>query len=601
MINDSSLIQSDSSSTRTLLKGIWLHLSRRRRLQLYFLLVLMLISGAAEMVSLGAVLPFLTVLSDPNLLWQNSLVQLIAIRVGFTQAIQLMLPATLIFALAAVLAALVRMANLWLSTRLSAAVGSDLSCEAYRRTLYQPYEVHIQRNSAQVITDTTTLVNRAVIALNCFLQLMTAAVVAAFLLFGLLLIDSVIALTAVVLFGGIYTFLAVRARRELSRNSQGIVEASRQQTKALQEGLGAIREVLLDNCQPMYVNIYRQADRPQRQLLARNQFLSSFPRYALESLGLVGIAILGGLLVLQKGSGAAAIPLLGSLALGAQRLLPAMQQIYRFWATLKGYNADLKGVLDMLNQSIPLPVFPQEPLKLRESLVIKSVCFSYGADRPEVLQGLDFKICKGERIGLVGGTGSGKTTTVDLIMGLLTPTSGQLILDGSDLHDPKFPERLSSWRSTIAHVPQNIYLADCSIAENIAFGVPSDKIDLSRIRMAAKQAQILEFIESLPDGFNTFVGERGALLSGGQRQRIGIARALYKNSNLLILDEATSALDKCTEKDVIESLEGISRELTLVMIAHRLSTLKLCDRVIQLHGGRIAAQGTPDQMLAKFI
>ena len=594
-------MQNYSFSTWTLLKGIWAHLSRRRRLQLCFLLALMLASGAAEMVSLGAVLPFLTVLSDPNLLWQNSFVQLVAIRVGFTQAIQLMLPAALIFALAAVLASLVRMANLWLSNRLSAAVGSDLSCEAYRRTLYQPYEVHLQRNSAQVITDTITLVNRAVIALNCLLQLMTAAVVAAFLLLGLLLIDSVIALSAGVLFGGIYSFLAVRARRELSRNSQGIVEASRQQTKALQEGLGAIREVLLDSSQPMYVNIYRQADRPQRQLLARNQFLSSFPRYALEALGLVGIAILGGLVVTQKGSGVAVIPLLGALALGAQRLLPAMQQVYRFWAVLKGYNEDLKGVLFMLNQPVPNCLIAQEPLQLHESLIIDGVHFSYGDNRPEVLQGVDLKIRKGERIGIIGGTGSGKSTIVDIVMGLLTPTSGRLLVDGFDLHDLDHPERLIAWRTTIAHVPQSIYLADCTIVENIAFGVPKDQIDLSRVRVAAEKAQLLNFVETLPDGFNTFVGECGVRLSGGQRQRIGIARALYKNSSIIILDEATSALDSSTEKCVIEALDGMSREITVVMIAHRLSTLELCNRIIKFQEGRIVDQGKPDQILRKKL
>lgn len=257
-------MQSNYPSTRTLLKGIWFHLSRRRRLQLCFLLLAMLASGAAEMVSLGAILPFLAVLSDPNLLWDHSSVQSLAMRVGFTEASQLLLPATLIFALAAVLSALVRITNLWLNSRLSAAVGSDLSCEAYRRTLYQVYEVHIQRNSAEVITDTTSLIDRSVMALNCLLQLMTATVVAASLLFGLLLIDWVVALSAGALFGGVYALLAVTLRKQLSRNSQRIVAASRQQTKALQEGLGAIRDVLLDGSQAIYVDIYHQADRPQR-------------------------------------------------------------------------------------------------------------------------------------------------------------------------------------------------------------------------------------------------------------------------------------------------------------------------------------------------
>ena len=232
---------SPPQSTRTLLLGIWGHLSRRRRIQLGLLLVVMLASGGAELVSLGAVLPFLAVLSDPQRLWQQPLVQALAARLGFTQASELLLPATLAFAVAALLAAVVRLANLWLNGRLAAAVGSDLSCEAYRRTLYQPYGVHVQRNSAAVITGTTTQIGQTVAALNALLQLITSAVVAAGLLTGLLVIDAPVAVATAALFGSAYGVLAITARRELRRNGQRIAEASSQQLKALQEGLGAIR------------------------------------------------------------------------------------------------------------------------------------------------------------------------------------------------------------------------------------------------------------------------------------------------------------------------------------------------------------------------
>jgi len=277
--------QDPPQSTRTLLRGIWGHLSRRRRIQLALLLLVMLASGGAELVSLGAVLPFLAVLSDPERLWQQPLIQALAARLGFTAASDLLLPATLAFAAAAVLAALIRLTNLWLNGRLAAAVGSDLSCEAYRRTLYQPYGVHVQRNSAAVITGTTTQIGRTVAALTALLQLITAAVVALGLLTGLLLIDWPVALGAAALFGSVYGLLAITARKELRRNSQRIAAAAKQQIKALQEGLGAIRDVLLDGNQRTYVEIYRQADRPQRQLQAKNQFLGAFPRYAVEALG----------------------------------------------------------------------------------------------------------------------------------------------------------------------------------------------------------------------------------------------------------------------------------------------------------------------------
>lgn len=555
----------------------------------------MLASSGAELVSLGAVLPFLEVLSTPERLWQQPLVQALALRVGFTQASELLLPVTLVFALAVVLAAVVRLANLWLNGRLSAAVGSDLSCEAYRRTLYQPYGVHLQRNSAAVITGTVTQIARTVVALTSLLQLITSALVAVGLLVGLLLIDWAVALGAAALFVSMYGLLAVTSRKELQRNSQRIATAAKQQLQALQEGLGAIRDVLLDGNQGTYVDIYRQADQPQRQLQAKNQFIGTFPRYALEALGMVAIALLGALLVLQQGSGGAVIPLLGALALGAQRLLPALQQVYGGWTTLKGFNADLAGVLAMLNQSMPTQVQVVEPLPIPEGIRLEGVHFRYGPDQPEVLSGLDLEIRRGERIGLIGSTGCGKSTTVDFLMGLLVPPVGRVLVDGADLHDPEHPERLAAWRAAIAHVPQSIYLADSSIADNIAFGLPRDQIDMDQVRLAAEQAQISAFIDSSPAGYDSFVGERGIRLSGGQRQRIGIARAFYKKAQVLIFDEATSALDNQTEMAVMEAIKGLSNDLTVLMITHRLSTLQMCDRVIRLGQGKAADVALPDQ------
>ena len=555
----------------------------------------MLASGGAELVSLGAVLPFLAVLTDPERLWQQKLIQALAVRAGFTEASELLLPATLAFVVAALLASLIRMTNLWLNVRLAAAIGSDLSCEAYRRTLYQPYSIHLQRNSAELITGCTTDIGGTVVALTSLLQLITAAVVTLGLFTGLLVIDWAVALGGAVLFGSMYSLLAITARRELRLNSELIVSCETKKIKALQEGLGAIRDVLLDGNQRTYVEIYRQADRLQRQRQAKNRFISVFPRYAVEVMGLVAIALLGWLLVVQIGSGAPVVPLLGALALGAQRLLPALQQIYSGWANLKSANPHIKSVVEMLNQTLPKQVVVSEPLFLRSNISLEAVHFRYLAEQPEVLRGLDLEIRCGEIIGLIGSTGSGKSTLVDLFMGLLEPSQGRILVDGMDLHDPSHPERLAAWRAAITHVPQSIYLADTSIAENIAFGVPKDKIDIERVRYAAEHAQIASFIEAHRDGYNTFVGERGIRLSGGQRQRIAIARALYKQAKVIVLDEATSALDTATEDALMVALAVVSRRLTVVMIAHRLSTLACCDRVIQLHNGNIVTGKLPSR------
>lgn len=561
----------------------------------------MLTSGLAELMSLGAVLPFFAVLSNPEQLWQQPWIQPLVLRVGFTQSQQLVLPATVAFALAAVLAALIRLLNLWLNGRLAAAVGSDLSCDAYRRTLYQPYHLHVRRNSSTLISAMTKHITLTVLALNAALGIVSAFVVAASLLVGLLLLDWQVALCTAGLFGAAYVLLAFISRRQLIHNGELIALANNKRVQVLQEGIGAIRDVLLDSNQDIYLELYRRSDRPQRLLENKNQFLSTFPRFVLEALGLVVIAVLGGLLVLQRGSASAVIPILGALALGSQRLLPALQQIYRGWANLSSWSASVNAVLQLLEQPLPKQQNSCEPLVFRRNIKLKGVHLRYSPELPAVLQYLDLQIERGERIGLIGSTGSGKSTMVDLLMGLLPPSVGRLLVDGVDLHDPQNARLLVGWRAAVAHVPQNIYLADSSIAENIAFGVPKHLIDLARVKLAAEQAQIAGFIESNSEGYDSFVGERGIRLSGGQRQRIGIARALYKQASVIILDEATSALDTTTENAVMEALEGLSRNLTLLMIAHRLSTVQRCDRVIRLESGMIAANGPPSEVLKTSV
>ncbi|WP_255001173.1 ABC transporter ATP-binding protein [Cyanobium sp. Alchichica 3B3-8F6] len=542
-------------------------------------------------------MPFLAVLSNPQQLWQQPLIQALALRVGYNQPQQLVLPATAAFALAAVVAALIRLLNLWLNGRLAAGVGSDLSCEVYRRTLYQPYQVHVQRNSSTLITALTGHIVNTLQALNVVLQIISSLVVAAGLLIGLLLIDWLVAVSTAGLFGIAYGLVAATSRRRLQQNGARIAEASNQRVKALQEALGAIRDVLLDGSQASYLELYRRADRTQRQLESKNVFLSTFTRYALEALGLVAIAALGGLLVLQRGSGSSVIPLLGALALGAQRLLPALQQIYAGWANLKSWTASMAAVIELLEQPLPQQQDVAEPLILQHSVRLQAVRFRYAPELPEVLQGLDLEIRRGERIGLIGSTGSGKSTLVDVLMGLLVPSGGRLLVDGLDLHDSTHAERLAGWRVAVAHVPQSIYLADSSIAENIAFGVPQHAINFERVKLSADQAQIASFIESRPEGYASFVGERGIRLSGGQRQRIGIARALYKQASVIVLDEATSALDTITEEAVMEAVDGLRKDLTIVIIAHRLSTVKNCDRVIRLNQGVMSVEGPPHPVL----
>ena len=578
-----------------LLIGLWNHLSRRRQWQFRLLTGLMLLSAFAEVISLGAVLPFLGVLTAPDLVFNHSIVLEVSRTWGIASAEKLVLPLTIAFATAALVAGAIRMLLLWASIRLAHASGADLSIEVYRRTLYQPYQVHVVRNSSEVISSITTKVSGAVNVLNYLLVLISSIVLLVAIVFALIVIDPVVASVAAIGFGASYGLITWLSRRRLHLNSQRIAYEQNQVVKALQEGLGGIRDVLLDGTQPVYCDIYRQADLPLRRAEGNNAFISQSPRYVMEALGVALIAALPYGLSSQVGGVPTALPVLGALALGAQRLLPAMQMIYSAWSTIAGSHAALADIIELLDQPLPAEILQPAPapLSFHDAIRFDDVRFRYGSNGPWVLDGLNLTIAKGARVGFVGTTGSGKSTTLDLLMGLLIPAEGELKVDGKSLSG----NRLRAWQLTIAHVPQNIYLADATLAENIAFGVPPSAIDLERVRQAARHAQIADFIESRPDGYRAYVGERGIRLSGGQRQRIGIARALYKRASVLVFDEATSALDNATEQSVMDAIDGLNRDLTILLIAHRLTTVRRCDIIVELEHGRVVALGTYEELL----
>jgi ATP-binding cassette subfamily B protein len=583
------------NSTLTVLIRIWGHLSPRRRRQLPVLAILMLLSGLAEAMTLGAVLPFLAVIVAPEKIFDNPFISQSAMAFGFTDPHDLVLPLTIIFALVAIIAGGLRLLVLWCNNNYSQWVGHDLSVEIYRRTLYQPYQVHASCNTSELISsiEKTTLVIQALMSL---LMLTSSTVLVVGIVLALIAMDPFIAVVAFLGFSAIYGLIVTFARQKLARNSAIISSHLTLRIKILQEGLGAIRDVILDNSQEFYSQQYRQINRPYCRAKIQNGFTAGSPRYVMEALGMVLIAILALGLRLRPGGEALVFPLLGTFALGTQRLLPALQQIFAAWATLMGDKSSIDDVLELLDQPLPeeITVVNYTPLVWNSSIKMRGVGFHYDKAGPWVLKDVSLTIPKGYRVGFVGTTGSGKSTTVDLLMGLLQPTLGEVLVDGIPLQG----EYGRAWQRTIAHVPQHIYLADTTIAENIALGVPAEEIDLDRVRRAALQAQIADFVEQMPDGYWSALGERGIRLSGGQRQRLGIARALYKNASVLVFDEATSALDNTTEQEVMKAINSLADDLTVIMIAHRLSTVERCDLIIELSRGKVVAQGTYQELLA---
>jgi ATP-binding cassette subfamily B protein len=577
-----------------MLGRLWAHLAPKRRWQLVLLLAVMITSGVAEVVSLAAVVPLLSVLADPDRLWQMPWIRERATAFGLTGPRDLLLPATLVFAVSAVGSAVVRLANLWLSSQVAGAIGGDLAHDAYRRTLYQPYAVHTARNSSTVLVG---IFNHITYTINGVIypcmQIVSCGLIIACIVAGLLAIDRLVAVATMVTFATAYGLISAFTKQRLLSNSRLQAAQNLAVSQAVHEGLGSIRDILLDHSQKVHVDRFSSLDRSVRGLRAQAEFLGGFPRFLIEGLAMAGIALLSLLLVRQPGGLVAALPVLGSLALGAQRMLPAVQQAYASVSAVRASTSDLEAALELLDQPAPATDPPAVvPAEFRHTLVLENVSFRYQPDLPPVLRDVHLSIARGERVALVGPTGSGKSTLADMLMGLLEPTAGRLLVDGREV-------AAEAWQANIAHVPQSIFLADATVAENIALGIPAAAVDRDQLVEAARQAQIAEFVASLPQGYATMVGERGVRLSGGQRQRIGIARALYKRAPVLVFDEATSALDDATEKAVMDTLDGLSRDLTIILIAHRLSTTAYCDRVITVSGGSLrettAAWKGPDE------
>ena len=594
------MIQAGSLTVREtvrLLIRLWHHLRRRRKRQFIAVTSLMLLSAFAEVATLGAVIPFITVLVNPDRVMQYEVVATLARFIGAVQPEDLIVPLALVFVAGAVFSALVRLVVVWATTHLAIVLGADLTVEAYERTLYQPYATHVKRNTSEVTSGVIHKVEAVVSGMFFPLQVAVGSVFTfVSVAIALFVIAPRVAAIAVGFFLGAYAIITRVFRGRLERNSQRIAQEQTRVLKAIQEGIGGIRDVLIDGTQAVFVDQFRRSDREVRRAQGSNSVITQSPRLFMEGLAMTLIVVLAVALNSRSGGIADQLPVLGALVLGAQRLLPIFQQCYSAVTTVLGNRAVLTQALEMLDQPMPMSygLHALRPSGLREELRFEGVRFRYSDDGPWVIDQLDMVVPVGSRIGLAGTTGCGKTTLLDLLMGLLRPVEGEITVDGQVLEG----ERLQTWQRAITHVPQHIFLADVSVTENVAFGVPRDDIDMDRVIAAANQANIADFIEKELLSYEAVVGERGIRLSGGQRQRIGIARALYKQASVLVFDEATSALDNTTERSVMSSLAALDRHLTVILVAHRLSTLKDCDVIYEMSEGRIIGQGTFDGLMA---
>ncbi|MEO7410512.1 MAG: ABC transporter ATP-binding protein [Sphingomicrobium sp.] len=575
------------------LRGLFRNLSPRRRRQSLATVALMLVGAVAEVVSVGSILPFLAVLTDPARLGS---IPVVGPRIASLP------PGTDLVALTAIafiglflLSGAIRLTLAWVSQALAFHIGYDLSLTAFARLLRQPYSYYVQRHSGEALAQFEKLHTITFTTLLAGMQALISSIMAVLLIALLIAVNPKVALISAALLIGVYVLISIAVQSALRRNSEAGSLHATLRIKRVQEALGGIRDILLDRSQPAFERAFQRSAAVYRDVSARNAFISSAPRILIEMLGMLMIGGYAWYLAGQPGGVTAAIPMLGALALGAQRLLPLLQQSYAGWSNFVGNRRYVIDVVELL--TLPqreLPEAAPGSIAFRRSIAFDRVGFTYAVGGP-VLHDISFTIAKGERIGIAGTTGSGKSTLMDLLLGLLDPVEGAILIDGRPLDDLS----RAGWQAEIAHVPQAIYLADDTLAANIAFGVAEGEEDRERIAQAAASAGIGDFIASLAQGFETKTGERGIRLSGGQRQRIGIARALYKRASVLVFDEATSALDNRTEESVMASIDALADDITIIMIAHRLTTLKGCDRVIHLEHGRIDRVVETDGALAR--
>ena len=575
-------------------------LTRREKRQGAWVLFMVLIMALLETIGVASVMPFLSVLSNPEVVHTNPWLSRVYDGLGFqsTQSFLMALGGAAFFLV--IFSSVFRVATTYVMNRFAQMRRHTVGQRLLETYLRQPYEYFLNRHSGDMAKSILSEVDQLVLnVIRPGVEAVAYAVVALAIIVLLVIMDPLVALVVGVVIGGMYTLIFLGVRGMLARVGRDRAIANRERFTAAGEALGGIKDIKLLGREYAYLSMFRPPSIRYAQHQATNRTLSEAPKFIIEGVGVGGVIVLALVLMATRDNLGEVIPLLGLYALAAYRLLPAASKIYMGMAKLRFGGSAVLDIYDDLqarrrlaeiNQPLPPPMGVSHSIELRE------VAYHYPNTIQPALSEINMTIPRGSSVGIVGGTGAGKTTLVDILLGLLTPDQGGLRVDGS----PVTADNLRAWKRTLGYVPQSIFLVDASVTENIALGVPPDQVDVEQVKRCARMAQLEEFVnQELPEGYDTKVGERGVRLSGGQRQRIGIARALYHDPAVMVFDEATSALDNLTEKAVLEAIESFSGARTIIMIAHRLTTVEHCDCIYVLEKGRIQAAGPYKTLLAQ--
>jgi ABC-type multidrug transport system fused ATPase/permease subunit len=574
-------------------------LTPRERQRFFPLLVLAAVAALFEAVSIAAILPLLSVLADPGIIFENGFLARVYTVLDAPDVARFQVFLAVAVFVLVVMGVGLKMVTLYTMTRYSQMRSFTLSSRLLQGYLRQPYEFFLNRHSAEigrtVLYEVEQLVSR--VLMPC-LQLVASALTVLFIVAVLFVADPVTAAVVAAVLGITYGAIYLSVRKLLVRLGRRRLEVNETRFRMAQEPIEGIKYVKLRGLEEVYVERFRHPALILARINAVMQVLQQLPRQALEMVGFGGMLLFIIIsLARQEGGLGQLVPTIGLIAFAGIRLLPALQQLFQMVALSKSGQSILDQVVRDFRaneRTTLLRPNSESRLPFTQLLQMQEVQYAYPAGEKPAVSGLTLEIPARSTIGLVGGTGAGKTTAVDLLLGLIEPQLGRVLVDGVEIDEATRPR----WQRAIGYVPQTIFLTDDSLAANIAFGVPPEKIDMDRVITAATTAALHNFVTTdLPQGYDTMLGERGVRLSGGQRQRVGIARALYFDPEVLIFDEATSALDTLTEHAVMQAIERLGGQKTIVMIAHRLGTVRACDRIYLLEKGRVAAMGCYDELV----
>lgn len=574
-------------------------LDARERRNAILLFGMMLVMGLLEVAGVASIMPFIAVLAKPDVVHTNVYLNTIYQNLGFANTNNFLLFLGIVLFILVVGSLAFKALTKWAMARYVQMRNYSLSSRLLRGYLNRPYSFFLNRHSADlgrsVLSEVGSVINKGLMPA---MELVANAVVAILIISLIVAVNPVVAIIALVVLGGAYASIYLSLRNYLSRIGADRVRASRERFQITQEAMGGIKDVKILGLENGYIQSFRNPASRLATIMAIEKLISEVPQFAMQAIVYGGMLILLlTLLIARDGDLGAVLPLMALYALAGSRLNPAVQLIYKSFTTLRFGKPALDilhrdlletGSIEGISSTATIDE-SHELVRLRSEVRLDKIHYSYPqAERPALVD-LSLTIPAKTTVGLVGSTGAGKTSAVDIILGLLVPQKGELRVDGT----PITGDAIRAWQRNLGYVPQHIFLTDDTVAANIAFGTPPDDIDQEAVERCARITELHGFVmQDLPKGYQTMVGERGIRLSGGQRQRIAIARALYHDPDVLVLDEATSALDNLTEKAVMDAVQNLAHRKTIIIIAHRLSTVRDCDVIFLLEHGRVKALGT---------